>query len=120
MPSASSRTGPSADTVSPMPASNGRWLPPGWTSAWRTPTWEAMVASARAGAFDVLVVGYVSRFLRNLKQTLIAVEDHLHAAGVVVLFADERLLSSDPLNWVQFVREAHEAEAYSRKLSKRV
>jgi DNA invertase Pin-like site-specific DNA recombinase len=92
----------------------------GWTSAWRTPTWEAMVASAQAGAFDVLVVGYVSRFLRNLKQTLIAVEDHLHAAGVVVLFADERLLSSDPNNWDQFVREAHEAEAYSRKLSKRV
>ena len=75
----------------------------GWTSAWRTPTWEAMVASAQAGAFDVLVVGYVSRFLRNLKQTLIAVEDHLHAAGVVVLFADERLLSSDPSNWDQFV-----------------
>jgi DNA invertase Pin-like site-specific DNA recombinase len=92
----------------------------GWTSAWRTPTWEAMVASAQAGAFDVLVVGYVSRFLRNLKQTLIAVEDHLHAAGVVVLFADERLLSSDPSSWDQFVREAHEAEAYSRKLSKRV
>ena len=68
----------------------------GWTSAWRTATWEAMIGSASAGAFDVLVVGYVSRFLRNLKQTLIAVEDHLHTAGVVVLFADERLLSSDP------------------------
>ena len=92
----------------------------GWTSAWRTPTWEAAVESARAGGFDVLVVGYVSRALRNLKQTLIAVEDHLHAAGVVVVFADERLLSSDPGNWDQFVREAHEAEAYSRKLSKRV
>ncbi len=58
-----------------------------------------------------------SRFLRNLKQTLIAVEDHLHTAGVVVLFADERLLSSDPGSWDQFIREAHEAEAYSRKLS---
>ncbi len=92
----------------------------GWTSAWRTATWEQMIASARGGAFDVLVVGYVSRFLRNLKQTLIAVEDHLHAAGVVVLFADERLLSSDPLSWDQFIREAHEAEAYSRKLSRRV
>jgi len=54
-----------------------------------------MLASARSGAFDVLVVGYASRFLRNLKQTLIAVEDHLQPAGVVVLFADERLLSSD-------------------------
>jgi DNA invertase Pin-like site-specific DNA recombinase len=92
----------------------------GWTRAWRTETWDEMIASAKAGAFDVLVVGYVSRFLRNLKQTLIAVEDHLHAAGVVVLFADERLLSSDPLSWDQFIREAHEAEAYSRKLSRRV
>jgi DNA invertase Pin-like site-specific DNA recombinase len=92
----------------------------GWTSAWRTATWEAMIGSATSGAFDVLVVGYVSRFLRNLKQTLIAVEDHLHTAGVVVLFADERLLSSDPSSWDQFIREAHEAEAYSRKLSKRV
>jgi DNA invertase Pin-like site-specific DNA recombinase len=62
----------------------------------------------------------VSRFLRNLKQTLIAIEDHLAAAGVAVLFADERLLTSDPGDWDQFVREAHEAEAYSRKLSKRV
>ena len=68
----------------------------GWTSAWRTATWEAMIGAARAGAFDVLVVGYVSRFLRNLKQTLIAVEDHLPAAGVVVLFADERLLFERP------------------------
>ena len=88
----------------------------GWTSAWRTATWETMIGTAQGGAFDVLVVGYVSRFLRNLKQTLIAVEDHLHAAGVVVLFADERLLSSDPGSWDQFIREAHEAEAYSRKL----
>lgn len=92
----------------------------GWTSAWRTPAWDAMLAAARAGAFDLLVVGYVSRFLRNLKQTLIAIEDHLAAAGVAVLFADERLLTSDPGDWDQFVREAHEAEAYSRKLSKRV
>jgi hypothetical protein len=92
----------------------------GWTSAWRTPTWEAMLAAAREGSFDILVVGYVSRFLRNLKQTLIAVEDHLHPVGVAVIFADERLLTSDPGDWDQFVREAQEAEAYSRKLSKRV
>src|SRR5918995_5769288 len=37
----------------------------GWKTAWRTPAWEAMLASAERGAFDVLVVGYVSRFLRN-------------------------------------------------------
>ncbi len=92
----------------------------GWKDAWRTPAWEAMIGAAQTGAFDILVVGYVSRFLRNLKQTLIAIEDHLQPAGVAVLFADERLLSSDPDDWDQFVREAHEAEAYSRKLSKRV
>ena len=92
----------------------------GWKSAWCTSSWEAMLAAAREGAFDILVVGYVSRFLRNLKQTLIAVEDHLHPVGVAVIFADERLLTSDPDDWDQFVREAQEAEAYSRKLSKRV
>ena len=92
----------------------------GWKTAWQTSPWRAMLASARSGDFDVLVVGYASRFLRNLKQTLIAVEDHLQPAGVVVLFADERLLSSDPDHWSQFVREAQEAEAFSRKQSKRV
>src|SRR5664279_5828584 len=44
----------------------------GWKHAWRTPDWEAMLAAAGAGCFDILVVGYVSRFLRNVKQTLIA------------------------------------------------
>lgn len=92
----------------------------GWKEAWRTPAWASMIAAAEAGRFDVLVVGYASRFSRNLKQTLIAVEDHLHRVDVAVLFADERLLSSDPNHWDQFVREAHESESYSRKLSKRV
>ena len=92
----------------------------GWKTAWQTPAWGAMLGAARDGAFDVLVVGYASRFLRNLKQTLDVVEDHLRPAGVAVLFADERLLSSDPDQWDQFVRECHEAEAFSRKLSKRV
>jgi len=83
------------------------------------PEFAAMVAAARAGAFDVLVVGYVSRFQRNLRQTLNVVED-LHAAGVVVLFCDERILSSDASRWDDFVREAHEAESFSRKHGKRV
>ena len=52
----------------------------GWTSAWRTATWEATIGSATSGAFDVLVVGYVSRFLRNLKQTLSV---HCHLCGRV-------------------------------------
>ncbi len=92
----------------------------GWKTAWQTPAWQAMLGAAEAGTFDVLVVGYASRFLRNLKQTLVAIEDHLHRAGVSVLFADERLLSSDPAHWSAFVGESVEAEAYSRRLSKRV
>ena len=75
---------------------------------------------ARAGVdYDVLVVGYVSRFARNLKQALIA-RDDIHAAGAAVLFCDERLLSSDEDRWDEFVREAHEAESYSRRLGKRI
>jgi DNA invertase Pin-like site-specific DNA recombinase len=83
------------------------------------PAFAAMVEAARAGTFDVLVVPYVSRFQRNLKQTLIGVDD-LHAAGVAVIFADERILSTDADRWDDFVREAHEAESYSRKLGKRI
>lgn len=79
-----------------------------------------MLAAARGGAFDVLLVGYISRFQRNLKQTLIAVEDYLHPAGVVILGCDERILSSDEDRWDEFVREAHEAESYSRQLARRV
>ena len=33
---------------------------------------------------------------------------------------DERILSSDERGWDEWVREAHDAEAFSRKLSRRV
>jgi DNA invertase Pin-like site-specific DNA recombinase len=50
---------------------------------------------SRAGRdYDVLVVGYVSRFARNLHTAVNARHD-LHAAGAAIFFADERLLSSD-------------------------
>lgn len=65
------------------------------------PEFAAMLLAARAGSFDILVVGYVSRFQRNLKQTLIAV-DELHSQGVAVLFCDERILSSDTDRWDDF------------------
>jgi DNA invertase Pin-like site-specific DNA recombinase len=96
-----------------------------WQSAasgrtvYQAPEFAAMTEAARAGRYDLLLVGYVSRFQRNLKQTLIAVDD-LHAAGVAVLFCDERIISTDSDRWDDFVREAHEAESYSRKLGRRV
>jgi DNA invertase Pin-like site-specific DNA recombinase len=91
----------------------------GWKRAWLTPEWSAMLRAAEAGTFDILVVGYVSRFLRNLKQTLISIEDQLHPAGVAVLFVDERILSSNPDQWHDLVEEATDAERYSRRMAKR-
>jgi DNA invertase Pin-like site-specific DNA recombinase len=74
----------------------------------------------RAGHdFDVLVVGYVSRFTRDLRTAVNARHD-FYAAGAVLLFCDERVLSSDESSWEQWAREAVEAEAYSHRLAKRI
>lgn len=79
-----------------------------------------LVAAARAGEFDVLVVGYADRWQRNLRWTLQVLEDDLHPAGVAVLFADRRILSSDPRDWDELVAEATAAERYSRRLAERI
>ena len=77
-----------------------------------------MLASA-GREYDVLLVGYVSRFARNLRTAVNARHD-LHAAGAAVLFCDERVLSSDEDAWETWAREAVEAEAYSRRLGRRI
>ena len=69
--------------------------------------------------YDVLVVGYVSRFARDLRTAVNARHD-LHSAGAAILFCDERVLSSDEEAWETWAREAVEAEAYSRRLGKRI
>ena len=75
---------------------------------------------ARAGRdYDVLVVGYNSRFARNLR-TAVNARHQLHEAGAVLFFADERVLSSDENAWESWAREALEAEAYSRRLARSV
>jgi DNA invertase Pin-like site-specific DNA recombinase len=91
----------------------------GWKRAWLTPEWQEMLVAARQRRFDLVLVAYQSRFLRNVKQTLIAIEDELHPAGVAVFFIDERLLSSDPDDWHAIVEEATDAERYSRRMAKR-
>jgi hypothetical protein len=67
----------------------------------------------------VLVVGYASRFARSLEAHVDA-RRAFHAAGASILFADEGVLTSDEDAWERWAREAVEAEAYSRKLSRRV
>ncbi len=75
---------------------------------------------SRAGRdYDVLVVGYVSRFTRNLR-TAVNAWHELHEAGAVLLFCDERALSSDESAWENSARETVEAEAFSRRLSRQV
>jgi DNA invertase Pin-like site-specific DNA recombinase len=80
----------------------------------------AMLAAAREHAFDILLVGYVSRWQRNLRRTLELLEDVLHPAGVAVYFCDEEILSSSERHWDQLVDEAKDAERYSRRLARRI
>jgi DNA invertase Pin-like site-specific DNA recombinase len=84
------------------------------------PAMRAMLDAAAAGEFDVLVVGYVARWQRNLRQTLNLLEGDLHPAGVAVWFADEELLSSNDRHWDQLVDEAKAAESWLRKHRRRV
>jgi hypothetical protein len=79
-----------------------------------------MLGAAQRGDFEVLLVGYVSRWQRNLRRTLELLEDTLHPAGVPVYFCDEEILSSSERHWDQLVDEAKDAERYSRRLSRRI
>src|SRR5437660_1474826 len=94
-------------------ASSGR-------TVWKSDAMRRMLADAQAGHFDLLVAGYSDRWQRNVRQTLNLLEEDLHPYGVAVYFADRRLLSSDPRQWEDLVREALGAEAYSRRLGERI
>lgn len=83
-----------------------------------TSQWAEMMAAA-GDRYDVLVVGYVSRFARDLRTAVNARHD-LHAAGAALLFADDGVLSSDEDKWETWAREAVEAEAYSRRMGRRI
>lgn len=89
-------------------------------TVYRSAEMVAMLAAAEQGAFDVLLVGYVSRWQRNLRRTLELLEDKLHPVGVPVYFADEDILSSADRDWDQLIGEAQDAERYSRRLSRRI
>ena len=90
------------------------------TTVWKSPTMEAMLESARTGAFDLLLVGYADRWQRNLRRFLELIDDRLHPSGVALVMCDRKLLSSDPGDWDELVAEATGAERYSRRLSERI
>ena len=89
-------------------------------TVYRSAEMADMLGAAQRGEFDVLLVGYVSRWQRNLRRTLELLEDALHPAGVPVYFCDEEILSSSERHWDQLVDEAKDAERYSRRLSRRI
>lgn len=89
-------------------------------SVWRHASMREMIATAQTGAFDVLLTGYADRWQRNLRRFLELIEDALHPSGVALVMCERRLLSSDPNDWDEMVREAHGAEVYSRRLGERI
>ncbi len=89
-------------------------------TVWRSETMTSMLRAAEAGEFDVLLTGYFDRWQRNLRRTLEIVEDVLHPSGVSWAMCDRKLISTDPSDWDQMVREAHDAERFSRNLSEKI
>lgn len=84
-----------------------------------TPEFRAMLAAAERGEYDVLVVGYTSRFIRDLALAL-HYRRFFHRAGVVIYLCDDRILTSSDEDWERFVDKAKAAEVSSRDQSKNV
>jgi hypothetical protein len=87
--------------------------------ATRTPQFKAMLAAADRGDYRVLLVGYSSRFIRDLALAL-HYRRRFHQTGVVIYLCDDDILSSDPADWERYVEKAKAAEVYSRDQSKNV
>lgn len=89
------------------------------SDASKRPQFLQMVADAKAGAFDVLLVRETSRFARNWRQAG-GYEDQLHAAGVVIAYIYEGRLSSDRAGQLQLVVNHAINEEYRLKLAENV
>lgn len=85
----------------------------------RSEGFRAMVRAAEEGRFDVLLVGYTSRFLRDLTLAL-QYRRYFLSLGVVIWICDDRILTSDEKSWDRYVDLVKEAEVYSRTQSRNV
>ena len=88
--------------------------------AWKHPEMLRLVADAKAGRFELLVVAYTSRVGRNVKETLDLIGDDLHPAGVPLYVENRNLLSSDPDDYHVLVDEANDAMKFATDLSRSV
>lgn len=87
--------------------------------ATQTRDFQAMLRAAENGEFDVLLVGYTSRFLRSVRLSL-HYQHLFHTYGVVVLICDDKILSSDPDDWEHLLEKITADEVYSRTQSRNV
>lgn len=87
--------------------------------ATQTPDFQAMLRAAEDDRFDVLLVGYTSRFLRDVQLTL-HYRRFFHRNGVVILICDDRILTSDPEDWERLVDKVKADEMYSRNLGRNI
>lgn len=87
--------------------------------ALRSPQFQAMLAAAETGEYDVLLVGYTSRFIRDLS-TALTIRRRLHRSGVVIWIQDDQILTSAAADWERFVDKSKAAEVYSADLSKNI
>jgi DNA invertase Pin-like site-specific DNA recombinase len=84
-----------------------------------TPEFRAMLKAAEQGCYDVLLVGFTSRFIRDLALAL-QYRRTFHRLGVAILLADDNILTSNDADWERFADKAKAAEVYSRDLSKNI
>ena len=84
-----------------------------------TPEFRAMIVAAERGEYDVLLVGYTSRFIRDLALNL-HYRRVFHNLGVVIFMCDDHLLTSNAEDWERLVDKAKAAEISSRDQSKNV
>ena len=83
------------------------------------PQLQAMMAAAKSGAVDVLVVHRLDRFYRNLRQ-LLATLDQLRELGVAFVSVDENLDFTTPWGKLALVNLGIIAEIYVDNLAKEV
>ncbi len=91
----------------------------GWARSAERPAFLELQRAAAAGDFDVLVVAYFSRWSRDAEIAL-RIRRELHAAGVVILFADEGFVSADADAFERYLDEAVAAEKFSHRLSRTI
>ena len=89
------------------------------TSLKKRDEFNRMIADAMAGRYDLIITKEVSRFSRNVRDILNIVGD-LRDRGVHIWFLAEDIYTEDKDYEEQLIKAGDQAEAESRKTSKRV